>query len=82
MSLHRNDFLVSAHHAEAQRHAADARIARAAMAASSSRTERKPGLRARAITGLVAAIRPVSRAAADAVKAPTLTTPATGAARP
>ena len=80
MSLHRNDFLVPGHHADMQRHAADARLAKTAMAASSSK-DRKPGMWARALTGLVAAIHPMRRAAADAVKAPAQTTPVTGSVR-
>lgn len=65
MSLHRNDFLVSSHQAEMHRHAADRRLAQAARQSSSK--EKRTGFAERTLTGLVAAIRPVRRAAADAV---------------
>lgn len=63
MSLHRNDFLVSAHQAELHRHAADARLAKTARRPSTATPQ--PGIAKRGWTGLVAAIRPVRRAAAD-----------------
>lgn len=80
MSLHRNDFLVSAHQSEMHRHAADRRLAKAATRSSS--TDARPGVVARGLSGLIAAIRPVRRAAAgavaDAVKPVTTPTHAQG----
>ena len=73
MSLHRNEFLVSSHQAELHRQAADARLARLAMAPATA-TERKSDLVARMMSGLVTVIRPVRRVAVDAVKAPAQTT--------
>jgi len=79
MSLHRNDFLVSAHQAEMQRHAADTRLAKTAKQTTSMSVtvERNGRIIGRLATGLVSAIRPVRRAAAEAVKAPGSTTIAT-----
>lgn len=65
MSLHRNDFLVSAHQAEMHRHAAHQRLVKASKRSSSEAT--RPGFAERTLTSLVAAIRPVRRAATDAV---------------
>jgi len=83
MSLHRNDFLVAGHRAELQRHAADARLAKAALAASSSRERRPPGVRTRALAGLtralaglVAALHPMRHAAGDPVTPPSQSRPA------
>ena len=71
MSLHRNDHLVSIHQDELRRHATEARLAKTVRASISTSVadRRKGGVIGRAFGALVATIRPVRRAAADAVKA-------------
>ena len=77
MSTHRNDYLVSSHQADMHRRAADARLAKVAMSASAS-TKGDEAVSSRVRTRLVALIRPVRRAANDAVTAQRKTGPAHG----
>jgi hypothetical protein len=65
MSLHRTDYLVSSHQSQMARQAADARLAHIAASHGSSNQRGNP--LGRALTGIVAAIRPVKHAVSPSV---------------
>ena len=65
MSLHRTDYLVSSHQSQLARQAADTRLAR--IAADHGSADRRHNPLGRALTGLVAAMRPVKRAVSPSV---------------